>query len=334
MLEGQLRVRRVVPLLGGIAALYLGCWFVIRAGVLAHAPHVLAGAVTVDLTLSATLAVWWFGVRAGVLPRQALLATAAIGFGVAMIMLPQARGMHLRVLGYGWAALEVGALVALLSRVRRVQRETGEARRAGAGLPEALERGVASALSQRAWVARVIANELCVVLYGVCGWFGQPGDARAGERVWSHPGLAQWRALLVALGLLIAGEGLASHVLLSMWSETVAWVWTASEAYVLFWLVGDYQLLRLNPLRLTVDALHVELGLRGRVVIPRCAIAAVRSVRSVAEVDGVVLKLIGEPDVVIELNTEVEVLRGLKVVRCRAIGLRVGALADVLRDSF
>src|SRR6187551_1447778 len=49
--------RRTLPLLAGLAALYLACWLVIRAEVLAHAPHVLAYAITADLTLSATLAV-------------------------------------------------------------------------------------------------------------------------------------------------------------------------------------------------------------------------------------------------------------------------------------
>jgi hypothetical protein len=329
----QVALRRTLPLLTGLAALYLACWLVLGAGVLAHEPHVLGYAITADLTLSATLAVWWFGVRRGLLPRHALLVTPAIGFGAAMLMLPQMRMAHLRMLGFAWAALEVIALVALLAQSRRVVRATRHALRCGAWLPDALEQGIASALWQQLWVARVLANELCVVHYALSGWFRRPVRAPVGERVFSHAGLVQWRALLGALALLLAAEGLAAHVLLSMASEVAAWIWTGGELYVLFWLLGDYQLLRLNPLRLTPQALHVELGLRGRATIPLRAITSVRQVASSADVEGVVLKLFGEPDVLLELNSEIEVLRGLTRVRCRTIALRAGPLAPLLASA-
>ena len=73
--------------------------------------------------------------------------------------------------------------------------------------------------------------------------------------------------------------------------------------------------------------------MRGRATIPLGAIASVRQIASIAHVEGVTLKLLGEPDVLLELNSEIEVWRGLKRVRCRTIALRAGPLAPVLASA-
>lgn len=330
-MPGQLiALRRTWSLFGGLCALYLACWGVARAGVLSHAPQLLSVAVTTDLTLTATLAVWWFGVRPGVLPRYALTMTPVLGVVAAAMMLPDVRPMYLGVLGYAWAAFEIAALVALGARIRRIAQTTRQALRAGAGVPEALELGIARVLHRSPAMARVLAHELCVFYYALFGWLRSAPRARPGEHVLCHPGLPQSGALRLALAMLIFGEGLASHVLLSVASPTAAWIWTATEAYALFWLLGDYQLLRLNPLRLTQDALHVELGLRGRVTIARTAIIGVRPLVSGNAGGAPVLKVFGDADVMLELSTDVVVVRGFRQTNARVVALRAGPVADIL----
>jgi hypothetical protein len=326
-------VRRTLPLFAGLVALYLACLAVVRSGILAQRPDVLALAVTTDLTLTATLVVWWFGVRRGLLPRGALAATTVLGLCAAMLMLPQVRGASPRALVYAWAALEIVALGALLVRARAVAREVRRACRAGVSFPQALEGGIAGALGRHPAVARLLANELAVVCYASCGWLRRPRPASDREMVFAHAGLPQWRATLWAIALLLAGEGVAMHVLLSMWSPTAAWIVSGSELYALLWLVGDYQLLRMNPVRLTPLALHIELGLRGRAAISLDAIAAVRlGVGSANRSEGLVLCPFGEPDIALELHTEIAVTRGLKRIPTRRIDLRAGGLGQALAD--
>jgi hypothetical protein len=56
------RARSLV--MGGVAlgALYMVAFAILASGVFAHAPVRIAFAVTLDLTVTATLIAWWFGV--------------------------------------------------------------------------------------------------------------------------------------------------------------------------------------------------------------------------------------------------------------------------------
>jgi hypothetical protein len=324
--------RARLPLLLGLAALYVAWLWIVGFGLLADSPRALALGLTLDLTGTATLAVWWFGVRRGELPQIALPITFGIGFCAAVLLLPDARAMHMRALAYGWVLVELGLLAALLVRVGRVVQTTRAELLMGRGMPDALECGVSTVLAAHPVIARLLANELSVLFYALLGWFRRPLPALAGERVSAHEGLGQWRAILCAVVLLLASESLVSHVLLALWSPIAAWVATGTALYGLIWLLGDYQLLRLNPLRLTASELHAEFGLRGRAVIPVAAVASIRAFEPDGLPTGLGLCVFGAPDTVLELHRELSVVRGLRREQTSSLGLRMGPLARELGE--
>jgi hypothetical protein len=93
-----------------------------------------------------------------------------------------------------------------------------------------------------------------------------------------------------------------------MWSPIAAWLATASSAYLLLWVIGDAQAIRLHPVAVSGATLHVRLGVRWRVAIPLAEIASVTEIRAVP--DGAMNLALFEPTVLVTLRAPV-VVRGL-----------------------
>ena len=321
---------------GAAACVYLWCFVIVRSELLAASPTALTLGVTINLTGTATLLVWWLGVRPGHLPRAALLVTALTGLVTAALVLPAAAPLRWQAFVYVWGACELILAGLLLSRVVRLVRTVRSARAAGHALSEALELGLQRVLPGRSqWAPRLLAHELCAFAYAFSGWFCRPPCAQ-GAALFPHACLLEYRALVAALVLLTFGEGLACHVLLHAWSPGTAWAVTGLHVYGLLWLCGDYQGLRLNPVRLSATTLHIELGLRGRATIPLSAIDSIRPAEpadAAAEASSVPLTVLGAPQWLIELRHDVPVTRLFRTFSTRAIGLRGDNLVRELRRS-
>jgi hypothetical protein len=312
---------------GPLAALALcaASLSVARSGLIPASSHVVvAWAASFDLAVTSTLLVWWLGVRRGHLPRAALAITALLGLVTAWLVLPAARAAFGWALLYGWGALELALFAIASTRVASIVRHVRAELRGSGSLPHALERGFARGLPGPRPIARLVAGELSVGAYALGGWFRRPRTWPA-TRIEPHAGLSAWRAIVSALVLLVLCEGLATHLLLQLWSPLAAWIATASHAYAVWWLLGDYQLVRLNPVRLTATDLRIELGLRGRVTIPRDSITQVRSYDPGCHSTRPALTLHGAPDTLLELHREIWITRGLHREATRSVALRLPA---------
>ena len=283
---------------GGVAltALYLAVFAIVGSAAFARAPDRVALAATFDLTVTATLIVWWFGVRRRALPGW--LAVAAFSWGVTMARawVPHAPLSALAALG---GVLEVVTMGWLLLRIRRVVRTARAAR--DEGPIGSIEAGlIAARLPAR--VATILASELAVVVLALTGWFRRP---RPGAMSMRSTG---WMTIPWLIGFLVIGETVATHLLLALWSPLAAWIATASSAYLLLWVIADTQAIRLYPVEISGATLHVRLGVRWRAAIPRAQIASVTEIRAVPE--GALDLALFEPTVLVTLRAPVE-LRGL-----------------------
>lgn len=285
-----------------LAALYAAVFAIVGSAMFARAPQVLAFAVTFDLTISATLLVWWLGVRRRAVPWWFLVVTLSWGVATARRHVPHAPLGALVVAGI---ALEVATVAWVAMRIRRVVRGARAAR--GAGPIGALEAGlVASRFPAR--VAAILASEIAVVWLAVTGWFRRP-----------RPGFAMrstgWMMFAAVMGFLIAVETAAAHIALAMWQPVIAWISTVSSAYALLWFAGDAQAIRLYPIAITGGALRISVGIRWRAAIPLADIASVTESRSVP--DGARSLALFEPTVLVTLRAPVELV-GLLGIRRRA----------------
>jgi hypothetical protein len=279
-----------------LAALYLAMFAIVGSAAFARAPDRIALGVTLDLTVTATLIVWWFGVRPKLLPGWAAVAVFSWGIAMARAWVPHAPLGALVAVG---GVVEVVTAGWLVLRIRRVVRTARSAR--DLGPIGSIEAGLVAARIP-ARVATILATELAVVVLVVTGWFRRP----------RNPGFAMrstgWLLIAGVMGFLVIVETFAAHLALAMWSPVVAWVSTASSAYALLWLLGDAQAIRLYPVAIMGDTLRVTIGVRWRAAIPLSAIASVTESRTVPA--GALDLALLEPTVLVTLRAPV-VVQGL-----------------------
>ena len=290
---------RVQPLVIGaaaLAALYLVAFAIVGSARFARAPHQIALGVTLDLTVTATLIVWWFGVRRRALPGWVAVATFSWGVAMARAWVPDAPLGALVAVG---GALEVATTCWLLLRIRRVVRTARAAR--DEGPIGSIEAGLVAARFP-ARLAAIVASELAVIGLVLTGWFRRPGPGTFSMRS------TGWMIIAALIGFLVSVETVAFHLLVAMASPLVAWIMTASSIYALLWLVGDAHAIRLYPVAVVGDTLHVRIGVRWRAAIPRSQIASMTEIRAVP--DGALSLALLEPTVLVTLRTPAE-LRGL-----------------------
>jgi hypothetical protein len=285
-----------------LAAIYLAVMMIVSSAAVTRAPGVIAFSATFDLTVSATFAVWWLGVRRRAVPAWTLVAVLSWGVAFARSHVPHAplgalvaAAGALEVLTFAWLAVRIGRVI----RAARAARDAGPIGSIEAGL-------VAGRFPAR--LAAIVATEIAVVLLVLTGWFRRPRDGFTMRST-------GWLLFAGVIGFLIVVETAVLHVGLNAWNPTVAWVSTISSAYTLLWLVGDAQAIRLYPVVVTADAVRINIGIRWRVAIPRGDIVSVTESRSVP--DGALSLALMEPTVLVALRAPIEV-RGLLGRRRRA----------------
>jgi hypothetical protein len=301
-----LRAWRIPPLaLTGVAlaAVYAAVFAVVRSPMFARAPEHLALAATFDLTVTATAVVWWLGVRRQAVRAWTLVVVLSLGVSLARRWLPHAPLGALVALGAGLEVLSVGWL---LIRIRRVVRAARAAR--DLGPLGAIEHGlIAARFPARA--AAILATELGVIFLAVSGWFRRPP---AGALTMRGTG---WLPFAGAIGFLVIGETVATHLLVAIASPIAAWIATASSAYFLLWIIADCHAIRLYPHAVVGATLHLRLGIRWRAAIPLADIESITSIHAVP--DGALSLALFEPSVLVTLRAPADV-RGLLGRRRRA----------------
>lgn len=276
-------------------------WWLVRSPLYAAHSDILGAAVTIDLTLTAALIHIGLGVAGARLPRWTLLSVLGGGAALAHILVPESSAVGLVL-----ALVELG-LVCMVGWVGLQIYRGGRAHRAsGAGVFDAVERGLADALESEA-LASAAVMELRLVWLGLTGVF-----RRAPEGITMHreSGWMWVSAFLVALSFL---EIPILHLLVDALLAPLAWlgpVWvlpwvlSAASAYGVLWLIGDAQALRLEPTRVGVDTLHLAVGLRWRAEIPRALIQAVEPAIDAEDDD---FSVFGAPNVCVQLSQPVQV---------------------------
>jgi hypothetical protein len=195
----------------------------------------------------------------------------------------------------------------LVLRVRRVVLTARAARHEGP--IGSIEAGlIAARLPAR--LASIVASELAVVGLALTGWFRRPPRGAMSMRS------TGWLTYVGVFGLLLILETVVAHILLAkMWSPVAAWVATAGSLYMLLWLIGDAQAIRLHPVVVDGEKLRVMIGVRWRTAIPLSAIASVTEIKTVP--DGALDLALIEPTVLVTLREPV-VVRGMLGIRREA----------------
>jgi hypothetical protein len=135
-------VRRIGLSAAGVAAIYAFALLLVRSAMFAESPAAFGVGLTLDLTVTASLLVYFLAVRPGHLPSLVLLPIFAGGVLTARAILPGDSQLAVTVAGAALAAVELGAATLLVVRIRRVAARYRVARLAGATRRDALADGM------------------------------------------------------------------------------------------------------------------------------------------------------------------------------------------------
>jgi len=258
--------RMRVEMLAAIAIVYGACFVVLAS---TPARPLIGAAVMIDLTVTSSLVVWWLGIRRRAFGWWAVPVTCVVGLAVVRAAVPAAPWSI--VIGASIVAEGV-AFVFVGLRVRMIIRAAREVR--GRGPIVALEAGLRAA-HVPARFASFAATEVGVFWLALTGWF----RTRAANAMTMH----RTSSALVVYGVLVvlvAGETAVMHLLIAMWSVTAAWIATALSIYSVVWVVGHAHALRLYAIIIEATHVHIAVGVRWRVSLPKAAIALVTRTES------------------------------------------------------
>jgi len=293
----------------------------VRSQVYAAHPDVLAWGLTFDLGISIPLIYWFLFVRTGVMRPMTLIPLFVIAVGIASRIVPAGQHHFAQQLGYVAAPLD---LVTLWMVARRLMRARSAASEDG-DVPTRIAQITRQLFGDGA-VAGFVALEISSIYYGLFCWRKR---AAPGFSIYKRSG---WDTVLICILVLITAESIGVHLLLQAWSVRTAWVVTLLDLYGAIWLLGDYHAMRLRPITIDEQSLHVRFGFRWSISIPLNTIASIEPIRSESDWKrkGVLkVALLDEPRLLIRLDAPA-IATGLAGIR-RTIDA-VAVLPDDLEE--
>lgn len=296
---------------------------------------ILAIAITIDLVVGVPLLYYLLIVRKKLLPLSSIVPVCILTLLALRFILPSSEQSFLRFSDFLIPAIELTVAVFLLFKLRRVIRDVRVARRHCLYFIDALRIGIRKSIKSDS-VAAIMASEVSMLYLVFVGWFARFRTSRQDVSMYSYHRKSNF--LFWPLVALIIVETAGLHLVISIWTQTGAWIFTAISAYTLLWLVGHYHASRLQPMIVDDQFIYLRTGLIWRSQIPLDNISKIRKpVKDDRQADGYVnVSLLGDPDVVIALR-EPDTLEGLfaRKKKVRMIGVALDdpkALVEDVRD--
>jgi hypothetical protein len=271
--------RAAVTFLIATVAIYAVESYLARAVRVPDRIDLLALAITADLTLLVPLLCYYLVVRPRRLKALVLAPVFVLSVLGAMLALPEDRRDYLHMLGGVVLLAESAALGYFLVQMRNIVRAYRETP-ADRDLEERLRTATESVLG-RNLASAYLALEFSIPYFALFSW---RRPVPRGPHLFSIHESNGYGGIVFGFGALLTFEGIAVHFLAEHYAgPLVAWLLTATSVYTLLWLLADYGAMRLRPFRVEEDTLHLSLGLRWAVTIPRDGIAEVRPLKALPD---------------------------------------------------
>ena len=295
-------------------------------------PGMLAVAISIDIAVGVPLLFYLLLVRRKFLPLSSIVPVCVLTLLAVRLILPSSEQSILRFSEFLIPAIELTVVVFLLIKLRHVIRDVRTAKRNCLYFIDALRIGIRKSIKSD-FVAAILASEVSMLYLVFAGWFARFRTSHQDASAYSYHGKSSY--LLWALIALVGVETGGVHLVISIWTQTGAWIFTAISAYTLLWLVGHYHASRLQPVIVDDQYIYLRTGLIWRGQLRLNNIAEIRKrMKSDGKADGFVnVSLLGDPDVVIVLRKP-DVLEGLfaKKREARVVGVALDDPEALVKD--
>lgn len=285
---------------------------------------IVEAAIAIDLLVGIPLLGYLLLVRT----RRAPLGVVALLFlaalALANFILPASRQTYLDRVEIIAPLVELTLLALLAIKFRHIRAIYRQERPHHIFATDAVEASLGRVLGVPT-VAALLVTELSLLANFFSGWFRnfQPAP---GQIAFTYHRRSSYGLMVAAMCLLLVVETALVHLIVRHWSHTAAWILTLASAYTLVWVIGDYHAIRLRPIVLEAERLHLRAGQRWRLSIPYNLIGDIhRATKADAKrTDYVNFSIAGEPALLLELAAPVEAVGLLgRRKQARYLGLTV-----------
>jgi len=225
---------------------------------------VLPYAVTFDLLVGIPALFYWLVVRHYRLPISSLAGVVGACLALAYWLLPVAQQAPLQTLYFLPALLEGITLFLLVAKAQRLVRSYRLAYRQQPHFWPCAQVAVQQTLGP---VGVLLIAEVEMLRYALLGWWAKP-ETVPQATVFSTYRNSGFTAFASMLGVALAVETAIVHLLVSLWSTHVAGWLLFFECYTFIMLLAHGQAVRLRPVLLTANTLHLNVGFAWQLTVP------------------------------------------------------------------
>jgi hypothetical protein len=258
---------------GIVAALMFAIDGVIaRSPIIDVRPDLVGGAVAFDLTIGIVFAYWLLLVRPGRANAQSMFAVFGISTVAATLVLGSEHLDGVRLVRYFGLPFELGVVGFIAAKVARTAR-----RHAASGveldIPERIRLALGGS-SMQSRVADIVAMETAIFYYAIASWRRQAFVPR-GAQGFSYHAKNGYLGILYTVVRMALVEAIALDFVIRVKSPTAANIFLALDLFTALWVLGLARGVKLRPILVTRDEIHVRNGLQWRLDIARSNIAHV-----------------------------------------------------------
>jgi hypothetical protein len=232
--------------------------------------------VALDLIVGIPLLYYGLVMRPYRLSPLSLPPIVLLSFLLADYILPSANRSYLDLVWLLVPLLELAAIAVFAWKARQVYGRYRQARERDPYFIGALKTSISTTFGNNLAVT-LLTLEFSLIFLSLFGWFMKFRPTNSEQRVYTYHRTSRYPMIFGAFLVLIIAETIGFHLLLERWSPLVAWIVTGVSIYSIFWMLGDFTSLRLHPIVLDGETLHLRSGLLWSADLPVSQIADIQT---------------------------------------------------------
>ncbi len=240
-----------------LALIPIACLSIAFSSLIVEYPELATG-ITYDLTLTTSL-LYLFLIWKTKIPKTTVVPFFVVGIIIASYILPADQQFHLGLIKT-WVLpfVEISVLSFVGFSVYKTVKTFRKMKNQDSDVLTVLQK-TSDKMFGIPLLANAIAFEIAVFYYGLIRWkkFAQSSNT------FSYHKNSGKTALFLVIIFIIAIETVVLHILVAQWNVIIAWILTASSAYVLIQIFGHFKAIFQRPIEVIGDKLLVRYGLFG-----------------------------------------------------------------------
>jgi hypothetical protein len=220
-----------------------------------------AAVITADLLVGIPLLFYGLVARPYRLSPTTIAPFFLLAVVIAGYILPPTGRMYVDMAATLIPLIEALILGVVVWKARCIYQHYRHSRNQSIYFIDALEASIRPTFGNHLFV-KLLTIEFALIFLAFFGWFMRYKQVDSHARVFTYHRKSLYPMVFLVFLLLMIFETVGLHLLIQHWSPLVAWILTIVSIYGLFWMIGEFNALRLLPIVLSGDTLHLRSGLR------------------------------------------------------------------------